>query len=255
MIRVIRVAGLASALFGLCPAATYAQVDARAHTGEAAHHEAPHSEPVKATAHSGSHFGEVHESITTVDHSNDVVQHTSGVAPGEHAEHVERRDHADYEPVARPTGAHRSPVMHGEERATVEPTPRPEEKAFRPSATSNGPSLSSHFADADRRLPSRPPSHQAQERAAADGRSWSAQRRTFWRAEAQRPDAAERYGQDNHDRMTRGQAPQYPDMHGRMRSAELHHEPKARREAGIKVVPVTPDQHERIDPHRQVRRK
>jgi len=88
--------------------------------------------------------------------------------------------------------------------------------------------------------------HAAQESAAAAGKSWTTQRRAFWKAEAKSEGAAERWGAPNVERMKSGNAPQIDGE-----SVELHHTPVARRDGGTKVRPVTPAQHEQVDPFRR----
>jgi hypothetical protein len=87
--------------------------------------------------------------------------------------------------------------------------------------------------------------HAAQQEAASAGRSWTTQRRAFWKAEAGSEGAAERWGAGNVDRMNRGLAPQIEG-----RSVELHHTPIPQRAGGTRVVPMTPAQHAQVDPFR-----
>ncbi len=88
--------------------------------------------------------------------------------------------------------------------------------------------------------------HAAQEAAGSAGRSWTTQRRRFWKAEAASEGASERWGADNIGRMRRGNAPQIEGQ-----SVELHHTPTPRRDGGIQVEAVTPDQHRAVDPYRK----
>src|SRR5690349_24432569 len=90
--------------------------------------------------------------------------------------------------------------------------------------------------------------HDAQRSAAAAGRSWTTQRRAFWKAESVTEGALQRWGgQTNVDRMRRGLAPQIGG-----RSVELHHTPTPFRLGGVDVIPVTPAQHAQIDPFRRI---
>lgn len=91
--------------------------------------------------------------------------------------------------------------------------------------------------------------HLAQETAAAAGRSWTTQRRAFWKAESGSEGSTERWGgEENVRRMNRGLAPQIEG-----RSVELHHTPVPQRQGGTQVTPVTPEQHARVDPFRKVK--
>lgn len=90
--------------------------------------------------------------------------------------------------------------------------------------------------------------HAAQESAAAAGKSWTTQRRAFWKAEAASEDAAERWGADNVGRMEKGLAPKIRNPKtGAMESVELHHDPVPKRAGGTQVRPVTPDEHRAVD--------
>jgi filamentous hemagglutinin len=82
--------------------------------------------------------------------------------------------------------------------------------------------------------------------------SWSTVRSRFWRNEAAAEGAAERYGAENLERMSRGRAPQRfnPDKGG-MESMELSHEPVPAREGGRDFVPRWPQDHAAVDPHRR----
>ena len=92
-----------------------------------------------------------------------------------------------------------------------------------------------------------PSAHAAQEEAAAAGRSWTTQRRTFWRTEAASEGAAQRWGEANVSRMRMGNAPQIDG-----RPVELHHTPVPQRAGGMQVRPVTPEQHAQQDPFRRL---
>ena len=93
--------------------------------------------------------------------------------------------------------------------------------------------------------------HAAQEGAAAAGKSWTTQRRAFWKTEAASEEALERWGAGNVERMQKGLAPQLRNPRtGQLESVELHHTPVPKRHGGTKVEPVTPDQHKLIDPFR-----
>jgi hypothetical protein len=96
--------------------------------------------------------------------------------------------------------------------------------------------------------------HAAQEFAASVGRSWSTQRRAFWRAEAAAEGAAERWGAGNIERMKSGRAAQYVDESGQVRSYELHHTPTAKRDGGTQVRPVTREEHADVDQHRRLKK-
>ncbi|MGR0116379.1 hemagglutinin repeat-containing protein [Ralstonia pseudosolanacearum] len=82
--------------------------------------------------------------------------------------------------------------------------------------------------------------------------SWSAVRSRFWKNEAQAPDAAEKYGQENIDRMRSGLAPQrYNPDKGGLESMELSHEPVPARDGGKEFVPRWPQDHATVDPYRR----
>jgi hypothetical protein len=94
--------------------------------------------------------------------------------------------------------------------------------------------------------------HAAQEGVAAAGRSWSTQRRAFWKAEAASEEAVTRWGAENVERMGSGRAAQYRDAKGSVRSVELDHTPVPQREGGTRVVPKTREQHAQDDPFRRL---
>nr|WP_230850012.1 hemagglutinin repeat-containing protein [Ralstonia solanacearum] len=82
--------------------------------------------------------------------------------------------------------------------------------------------------------------------------SWSAVRSRFWKNEAQATDAADKYGQENLDRMRKGLAPQrYNADKGGMESMELSHEPTPARDGGKEFVPRWPQDHATVDPYRR----
>ena len=82
--------------------------------------------------------------------------------------------------------------------------------------------------------------------------SWSAVRSRFWKNEASAPDAPQKYGAENIDRMNRGLAPQrYNPDKGGMESMELSHEPIPARDGGTTFVPRWPQDHATVDPYRR----
>jgi len=82
--------------------------------------------------------------------------------------------------------------------------------------------------------------------------SWSAVRSRFWKNEASAPDAANTYGPENLDRMSKGLAPQrYNADKGGVESMELSHEPIPARDGGKDFVPRWPQDHAAVDPYRK----
>ncbi len=83
--------------------------------------------------------------------------------------------------------------------------------------------------------------------------NWSTVRARYWKNEATKSYAAERYGgAENVERMKRGLAPQkYNEQKGGWESMDLSHEPTPAREGGTSVVPRWPQDHANIDPHRR----
>ncbi|NWC37244.1 DUF637 domain-containing protein [Pseudomonas gingeri] len=82
--------------------------------------------------------------------------------------------------------------------------------------------------------------------------SWSAVRSRFWKNESTAPDAANTYGPENLDRMSKGLAPQrYNADKGGIESMELSHEPVPARDGGKDFVPRWPQDHAAVDPYRK----
>ncbi len=82
--------------------------------------------------------------------------------------------------------------------------------------------------------------------------SWSTVRSRFWKNEAAAPSAANTYGQENLDRMSKGLAPQrYNADKGGIESMELSHEPLPARDGGKNFVPRWPQDHAAVDPYRK----
>lgn len=82
--------------------------------------------------------------------------------------------------------------------------------------------------------------------------SWSAVRSRFWKNEAAGPNAANTYGPENLDRMSKGLAPQrYNADKGGIESMELSHEPIPARDGGKDFVPRWPQDHAAVDPYRK----
>ncbi|SCZ33483.1 MULTISPECIES: DUF637 domain-containing protein [unclassified Pseudomonas] len=82
--------------------------------------------------------------------------------------------------------------------------------------------------------------------------SWSAVRSRFWKNEAAAPSAANTYGPENLDRMSKGLAPQrYNADKGGIESMELSHEPIPARDGGKDFVPRWPQDHAAVDPYRK----
>ena len=82
--------------------------------------------------------------------------------------------------------------------------------------------------------------------------SWSAVRSRFWKNEAAAPNAANTYGPENLDRMSKGLAPQrYNADKGGIESMELSHEPIPARDGGKDFVPRWPQDHAAVDPYRK----
>jgi RHS repeat-associated protein len=74
----------------------------------------------------------------------------------------------------------------------------------------------------------------------------------YWKNAAETPDAAERYGADNLERMRRGLAPQRanPNARGGRESLELSHEPVPARSGGQELRERWPCEHAAVDPYR-----
>lgn len=76
-------------------------------------------------------------------------------------------------------------------------------------------------------------------------------RNRFWKNEAAKPGAAERWGAENLERMRKGRPPQrYNPDKGGIESMELSHEPIPLRERGRNLVPRWPQDHGAVDPFR-----
>ena len=81
--------------------------------------------------------------------------------------------------------------------------------------------------------------------------AWSTQRARYWKNAAAEDGAADRYGEENLERMQRGLAPQrYNEDKGAMESMDLSHEPIPQRDGGTDVVPRWPQDHQSVDPFR-----
>ncbi len=82
--------------------------------------------------------------------------------------------------------------------------------------------------------------------------AWSTIRGRFWKNEVASPNAVEKYGAENVERMRRGLAPQrYNADKGAMESMELSHEPIPLRDGGRQFVPRWPQDHAAVDPFRR----
>jgi len=83
--------------------------------------------------------------------------------------------------------------------------------------------------------------------------NWNTVRARYWKNEATKSDAVERYGgAENVERMKRGLAPQkYNEQKGGWESMDLSHEPTPAREGGTGVVPRWPQDHAKVDPYRR----
>ena len=81
--------------------------------------------------------------------------------------------------------------------------------------------------------------------------SWSTVRARYWKSEAAKDGAFEKWGEANVSRMRRGRAPQrYNPAKGDMESMELSHEPIPVRDGGKLFVPRWPQDHAAVDPYR-----
>ena len=81
--------------------------------------------------------------------------------------------------------------------------------------------------------------------------SWKTVRNRYWKNEAGKPGAVDKWGADNVARMKKGNAPQrYNADKGGMESMELSHEPIPARDGGRAVVPRWPQDHAAVDPFR-----
>jgi hypothetical protein len=82
--------------------------------------------------------------------------------------------------------------------------------------------------------------------------SWTTVRNRYWKNEAAKAGAAEKWGADNVARMQKGRAPQrYNPDKGGMESMDLSHEPIPARDGGRAVVPWWPQDHAAVDPFRK----
>jgi filamentous hemagglutinin len=82
--------------------------------------------------------------------------------------------------------------------------------------------------------------------------AWSTVRDRFWKNESSSASAAEKYGAENVQRMSKGRAPQrYNADKGGRESMELSHEPIPARNGGKNFVPRWPQDHAAIDPFRR----
>ncbi|HEY4372011.1 MAG TPA: hypothetical protein VGN52_08805 [Burkholderiales bacterium] len=82
--------------------------------------------------------------------------------------------------------------------------------------------------------------------------AWSTVRARFWKNEARKPRAAEKYGEENIERMAGGGAPRrFNADKGDVEKMELSHEPIPQRDGGKDIVPRWPQDHAAVDPHRR----
>ncbi|TCC36938.1 LamG-like jellyroll fold domain-containing protein [Kribbella sindirgiensis] len=86
---------------------------------------------------------------------------------------------------------------------------------------------------------------------AGNSPSWTTVRGRYWKNEAAKPGADQRWSKDNLDRMQRGSAPRrFNADKGGKESMELSHEPVPYRDGGTNFVPRWPQDHAAIDPFR-----
>ncbi len=82
--------------------------------------------------------------------------------------------------------------------------------------------------------------------------SWSTVRARFWKNEASKAEAGQKYSEANLLRMKRGLAPRrYNAEKGGLESMELSHEPIPQRDGGKAFVPRWPQEHALMDPYRR----
>jgi filamentous hemagglutinin len=82
--------------------------------------------------------------------------------------------------------------------------------------------------------------------------AWNTVKSRYWKNEAAKPDAVDKYGAENAERMKKGNAPQrYNPDKGGMESMELSHEPIPKRDGGKEFVPRWPQEHAEVDPYRR----
>lgn len=79
--------------------------------------------------------------------------------------------------------------------------------------------------------------------------------RRFWKNQAESPSRGD-YTDGHFDRMRKGNPPRRPmvDQPAKDESMERHHGPIPKRDGGTEMVPLWPDEHERIDPYRRLRK-
>jgi RHS repeat-associated protein len=82
--------------------------------------------------------------------------------------------------------------------------------------------------------------------------AWSTVRSRFWKNEAVKSDAAQKYGAENMSRMSKGLAPErYNPAKGGIEKMELSHEPIPLRDGGRDFIPRWPQDHAAVDPFRR----
>jgi hypothetical protein len=86
--------------------------------------------------------------------------------------------------------------------------------------------------------------------------SWTTQARRYWKNEAAKDGATEKWTAEDLANMKRGKAPRRKNLKtGEEESMELHHTPKPQRDGGKEFIEAWPEDHAAMDPQRRLKKR